>query len=491
MRLVSGLILSALLLGVALAAEPPKPSDAVIRQIGGEKVAAIIRAIESTEAFHVGGVDVTKIDPAEVVGNRVIVGKGIELPKDFAAKLTAALFADDTYFKNDSKGTGKNTAVAFRAKTAKGEIVEVSCCLEKGNTHLRIVDAAGKVLKSGDVRGCRNAEAAPLRILAAEVFPDDPIIQKFKPKPAGEKAPVPAPKPPAPPGEKPAEKPPVKASAENPKSPFEPGAKVAMVAEGFKFAEGPTSDKTGNVYFSDQPNDRIMIWSVDGKLSTFVEKCGRANGLCFDADGKLWACSDEKNELRKYDVATKDFAVVVEAYMDKLLNGPNDVWASPKGGVYFTDPFYNRTAYWKRGPEEQDKRGVYYVSPKGALSRVADDFVQPNGIVGTPDGKTLYVADIRGKRTFAFDIKEDGTLEKRRVFCGIGSDGLTIDDEGNVYLTGGGINVFDKTGKKITTLAVPEGAANMCFGGMDRKTLFITAQKSLYAVPMRVAGASQ
>jgi len=161
------------------------------------------------------------------------------------------------------------------------------------------------------------------------------------------------------------------------------------------------------------------------------------------------------------------------------------------GRINFTDPFYNRTAYWKRGPEEQDKRGVYYTSPKGVLSRVAEDFVQPNGIVGTADGKILYVADIRGKRTYAFDIQADGTLANRRVFCGVGSDGLTLDAEGNVYLTGGGVNVFDKAGKKIATLAVPEGTSNMCFGGKDRKTLFITAQKSLYAIPMRVVGGSQ
>jgi len=469
MRRAFALTLSFAFVGPALAAAPPEPSAAVVKHVGGEKAVALIRGIRSVEAFHVDSSDGSKTDPSEVVAHRLIVGKAIALPKESAAKLTAALLADDTYFKNDSKGTGKGTGVGFRAKTADGGLVEVSCCLGKGNTHLRIVDAAGKVLISGDVRGFRNAEAAPLRILAAEAFPDDPVIQAFKPKPA-------------------AEKPPAKAPPENPKSPFSPGAKLEKVADGFKFSEGPTADKDGNVYFSDQPNDRMMIYSVDGKLSTFVEKCGRANGLCFDAAGKLWACSDEKNELRKYDVATKEFTVVVKDYMGKLLNGPNDVWAAPNGGVYFTDPFYNRTAYWKRGPEEQDKRGVYYVSPKGVLSRVADDFVQPNGVVGTADGKTLYVADIRGKRTFAFDIQADGTLANRRVFCNVGSDGLTVDDEGNVYVTGGGVSVYDKAGKKLADLAVPEGASNMCFGGKDRKTLFITAQKGLYAISMRVAG---
>jgi len=347
MRFAFAFVAAVAFFEVAPAADSPEPSAAVVKQVGGGKVVALIRGIESVEAFHVGGVDLTKKDPAEVVGNRLIEGKGVSLPKEYAAKLTAALLADDTYFKNDSKGTGKGTGVAFRAKTVDGGVVEVSCCLQKGNTHLRVLDASKKVLISGDVRGFRNAEAAPLRILAVEAFPDDPLIQKFKPEPVTAGDPKAAPKS-VPPAAAPQVGAPGKAvdakSAEpkaNPKSPFEPGAKVAMVADGFRFAEGPTSDKDGNVYFSDQPNDRIMIWSIDGKLSTFVEKCGRANGLCFDADGKLWACSDEKNELRKYDVATKDFTVVVKDHMGKLLNGPNDVWAAPNGGVYLIFPTKN------------------------------------------------------------------------------------------------------------------------------------------------------
>lgn len=268
---------------------------------------------------------------------------------------------------------------------------------------------------------------------------------------------------------------------------FEPGAKPTKVADGFGFAEGPTADKDGNVYFTDQPSDRILKWSADGKLTTFVEKSGRANGLCFDADGKLWACSDEKNELRKYDTATKEFTVVVKDHGGKLLNGPNDVWVGPTGVAYFTDPFYKRK-WWTRGAEEQDKRGLYVVSAKGVVTRAAGDFQQPNGVVGSADGKTLYVADIGGKQTFAYDIRADGTLGDRRKFCDAGSDGMTVDDRGNVYLTGAAVLVFDPAGKKIGELAVPETPSNVCFGGKDGKTLFITARTGLYAVPMRVAG---
>jgi gluconolactonase len=221
-----------------------------------------------------------------------------------------------------------------------------------------------------------------------------------------------------------------------------------------------------------------------------MQPCGRSNGLCFDARGRLWACADEKNELWRIDVATKEKTVVVKDHQGKLLNGPNDVWARPDGGVYFTDPFYKRN-YWQRGPAEQDVQGVYYLAPDGkALTRVAADLQQPNGVIGTPDGKTLYVADIRARKTYAYDVQPDGALANKRLFCEMGSDGLTLDAEGNVYLTGKGVTVFDTSGKRVEQIDVPERwTANVCFGGRDGQTLFITASTGLYAVKTRVKGA--
>ena len=273
--------------------------------------------------------------------------------------------------------------------------------------------------------------------------------------------------------------------------PVAPNAKPVKLAGNFEFTEGPASDAEGNVYFTDQPNDRIHIWSTEGKLSTFLEPAGRSNGLCFDADGALWACADDKNELWKIDVKTKKVTVVVKGFDEKLLNGPNDVWVRPDGGAYFTDPFYKRP-YWKRGAEEQAKRGLYYVSPKGKLSLVDDDFGMPNGLVGTPDGKTLYVADIGKGKTYRYAIQEDGALKDRKLFCEAGSDGMTLDDAGNVYLTGKGVLIFDKDGKKLGTIAIDEPwTANVCFGGKAMKTLFVTAGKSLYSVEMPTKGAAR
>jgi gluconolactonase len=267
-----------------------------------------------------------------------------------------------------------------------------------------------------------------------------------------------------------------------------PGAKLEKLAGGFAFTEGPAADARGNVFFTDQPNDRILRWGTDGKLSTWLQPCGRSNGLCFDADGNLWACADEHNELWRVG-PDKKVTVVVKNYRGKLLNGPNDVWVRPDGGLYLTDPYYPRP-YWKRGPQELKVEGVYYLDPdRKQLVRVADDLKQPNGIIGTPDGKTLYVADIGANRTYAYDIRPDGTLAGKRLFCRLGSDGMTLDDAGNVYLTGKGVTVFDRDGKQVEHVAVDEPwTANVCFGGQDRHTLFITASKGLYGLRLRVKG---
>jgi gluconolactonase len=275
-------------------------------------------------------------------------------------------------------------------------------------------------------------------------------------------------------------------------SPVAADAKLEKLATGFKFTEGPAPDTAGNVYFTDQPNDRILIWSTDGKLSTFMEPCGRSNGLCFDKDGTLWACADEKNELWKINVKTKEKTVVVKDYGGKLLNGPNDVWVRDDGSAFFTDPYYKRP-YWKRGPKEQDKEAVYFVSTDGKLSRAdAGELTQPNGIIGTPDGKILYVADIGANKTYVYDIEKDGALKNRKLFCQQGSDGMTIDDEGNVYFTlNKAVTIYDKTGKKVEQIAVPEGTTNVCFGGKDMKTLFITAGTSLYSIRMKVKGVAR
>lgn len=269
-----------------------------------------------------------------------------------------------------------------------------------------------------------------------------------------------------------------------------PGAKLEKLAGDFKFTEGPTCDKDGNVFFTDQPNNRILKWSVDGKLSTFMQPAGRANGMFFDAQGNLIACADDKTELWSITPDSKH-TVLAKEYEGKKLNAPNDVWVRADGSLFFTDPFYKRD-WWDYDQPPQGAEQVYFLSAdRKRLKRVTTDLVQPNGIIGTPDGKMLFVSDIRAGKTYAYDIQPDGALANKRLRCELGSDGMTLDTEGNLYLTGRGVIVFDKTGKQIAHIAVPEPwTANVCFGGKDHKTLFITASKGLYSIQTKYRGAN-
>ncbi len=270
-----------------------------------------------------------------------------------------------------------------------------------------------------------------------------------------------------------------------------PGAELIEVSSDFKFTEGPATDAAGNVYFTDQPNDQIVIYTTDGELKTFMKPAGRSNGMFFDVDGTLIACADEKNELWRIDVKTKKVTVLAQRYDGGLLNAPNDAWVHPqKRWIYFTDPMYKRP-WWDRGPTEQPTEGVYRINADGSgLVRVVDDLVQPNGIIGTPDGKTLYVADIRARKTYAYDIQPDGSLAGKRLFCEPGSDGMTLDRHGNVYLTGDGVLVYNSEGERIEHIEVPQRwTANVTFGGKDRDLLFITAGPAVYTLKMNVRGA--
>ncbi|MCG2462833.1 SMP-30/gluconolactonase/LRE family protein [Flavobacteriaceae bacterium F89] len=266
------------------------------------------------------------------------------------------------------------------------------------------------------------------------------------------------------------------------------GAKLQLISSDFSFTEGPAVDKKGDVYFTDQPNDRILKWTPDGKVSVYMDDTGRANGLYFDQKGNLLACADRKNQLWQIS-PDKKVTVLIYDFEGKKLNGPNDLWVDNKGGVYLTDPFYKRD-YWDRTEKEIDPERVYYLTPdRKEIQIVVDDLTKPNGIIGSADGKILYIADIGAGKTYRYTIETNGHLSKKTLFAEMGSDGMTLDNRGNVYLTGKGVTVFDKDGKQIEHIDVPENwTANVTFGGKDQKTLFITASKSVYTLKMKVKG---
>ena len=267
------------------------------------------------------------------------------------------------------------------------------------------------------------------------------------------------------------------------------GAKPKRIVDDCQFTEGPAVNALGEVFFTDQPNDRIIKVDLAGKIETFLQPAGRSNGLFFAPDGKLIACADEKNELWEID-SDGSHKVLLKDYSGKKLNGPNDVWIHPDGWMYFTDPFYKRP-WWTHNQMPQDGSFVYRVMRDGTkLQRIGGNFKQPNGIVGDAARGLLFVADIGDRKTYRYEITKEGDLVNRQLFCDLGSDGMTLDEQGNLYLTGKeGVTVVDPNGKVLEVITIAEPwTANVCFGSKDRKTLYVTASKTLYTVEMRVSG---
>lgn len=266
-------------------------------------------------------------------------------------------------------------------------------------------------------------------------------------------------------------------------SPVAEGAQPVEVASGFIFTEGPAADAEGNLYFSDVVRAKIFKLSTDGELSTFVEKSGGTNGLYFDQDGNLLGCQRGGKAIVSINPAG-EISVVADAYDGKPLNSTNDLWIDPKGGIYFTDP-----RYFAGDNQAQDAEGVYYITPdRQRVIRVESELTRPNGVVGTPDGKTLYVADHADGKTYRYAIQEDGTLAEKVLFVEHGSDGMTLDELGNVYLTGEGVAIFSPSGESLDRIEVPVRPTNVRFAGADRRTLYITARTRVYSVAMKVTG---
>ncbi len=262
-----------------------------------------------------------------------------------------------------------------------------------------------------------------------------------------------------------------------------------LIASGFSFTEGPSSDNEGHVYFTDQPNDIIYKWDCHtSAINEFLSPTGRANGLYWFKH-KLYSCSDLLGQIWVIDCASKQNEKITFHPNLKRLNGPNDLWIRQKdSSLYFTDPFYLRP-WWDFKTAPQAKRNVYRYQKHMGLQVIDSTLMQPNGIVANLEESILYVSDIDANKTYAYTILEDGTVKDKRLFCTLGSDGMTVDQLGNVYLTGDGVTIFNKNGEQIQHIAVPEDwTANVCFGGAKQNELFITASKSVYHLKMNVHG---
>ena len=220
-------------------------------------------------------------------------------------------------------------------------------------------------------------------------------------------------------------------------SPIADGAKLEKLAGGFKFTEGPAPDAEGNVYFTDQPNDRILKWSTDGKLTTFMEPCGRSNGLCFDKDGNLWACADEKNELWRIDVKTKEKTVVVKDYDGQAAQRPQRRLGAAATAAHLLHRPVLQAAVLEARAEGAGRAGASTSSrPDGKLltPRAMATSSSPTASSARPTARRSTSPTSAASKTYAYDIETDGSLKNRKLFCEQGSDGMTIDDGGQRLL---------------------------------------------------------
>lgn len=256
---------------------------------------------------------------------------------------------------------------------------------------------------------------------------------------------------------------------------------VESLATGFKFTEGPAvSPVDGDIYFTDIPNSRIIRWNAVDGAQVFREDSGGANGLMFDGEGNLYICEGRRRQLVQLSPEGES-TTLASAYEGGQLNSPNDLWLAPDGGIYFTDPRYG-----KRENLEQDGEHVYYLNPdRSMLTRVAGDLVRPNGIIGTPDGKMLIIADHGDSKTWRYEIQLDGSLQGKALFADQGSDGMSMDSQGRVYLTAAGVDIYSAEGKLLETIMLPERPANVTVIAEEPVTLFVTAQTSVYRITLQ------
>lgn len=267
---------------------------------------------------------------------------------------------------------------------------------------------------------------------------------------------------------------------------------VKLSTNQFSFVEGPVWYEDSLLYFTDLGASKIYQYSPATKKFTFVTNSNAANGLTCDPSGALLACEQSKKRVARLNRQGVLLNTLATTYNSKTFNSPNDLVADKKGGVYFTDPSFGGTV-------SQDKEAVYYLKPDGTVVRIISDVTKPNGVILSPDGSRLYVADTYGMDFYSWDVAEDGSISNKttagtlQIKTGSGetswADGMAVDIHGNIYIaTELGIQVFSPSGQRLVTISVPEKPTNCDFGGKDMKTLYITAGKNLYSIGLNYPG---
>ncbi|HOY19515.1 MAG TPA: SMP-30/gluconolactonase/LRE family protein [Haliscomenobacter sp.] len=304
-------------------------------------------------------------------------------------------------------------------------------------------------------------------------------------------------------------------------------AKPELLVDGTKtkpsltFSEGPKW-MNGKVYFSnmyfdqswtaDPSKSSTIELSPDGTYKNITQGKMQTNGLYPYKNGNLLVCDMIGHRVVEMTPAGKVVKVIVDQYDGKPIDGPNDIITDAKGGIYFTDPQFTMEP-----KKAQPGRAVYYVSPEGKVTRLTEpnEFAMPNGIVLSPDGKTLYINNCyddeswfpvnseKDNYIWAYDVKEDGTISNGRQFAKLfltgnvldrkgkssSADGMAIDKKGNLYVaTYYGVQIFNAEGKYVGMINLPSFPVSLCFGGKDMKTLYIVSYSKVYTIRTNMEG---
>jgi gluconolactonase len=271
-------------------------------------------------------------------------------------------------------------------------------------------------------------------------------------------------------------------------------SEVERLAAGFEFTEGPLWHPDGYLLFVDIRRSQIFRLVPGGKAEVIREHSGESNGMTFDAQGRVVICEMVNRRVTRME-ADGSFTVLADRWDGKRLNRPNDIVGKSDGSLYFTNPGRERL---DPAVVEMPFNSVHRITPDGRVDLVIPNFDYPNGLAFSPDERILYVANTRpGQYIMAYDVHPDGTVANGRRFAEMPSetatdgvpDGMKVDQAGRVYCTGpGGCWVFEPSGALIGVIRLPEYPANCAWGGPDRRTMFFTANTSIYSLRMKTPG---
>lgn len=267
-------------------------------------------------------------------------------------------------------------------------------------------------------------------------------------------------------------------------SPVPKDAKLEKISTGHVFVEGPVWKDGVGLLFSDMGSNTINKWTPENGTTVFLKPSSVSNGLTYDNEGNLILMQTGRRRVARLEKDGTTQTSLADKFEGKRFNSPNDIAVKSSGSIFFTDPDFNIPQGEIR---ELSIKGIYRLGKNGSIKLLDDTFDKPNGICFSPDEKKLYVCESPKAIVYVWDVDDDSTITNKKLFYAIPekgyADGMKCDADGNLFCTGpGGVWVISPDGKLLDKITTPETPTNCNWGDSDRKTLYITAQTSVYKI---------